>query len=257
MLLTLNSYFSTPPVKIVSLVPSITELLFDLGLRNEVAGITKFCVHPEEWFKTKTRVGGTKTVNIEIVEDLQPDLIIVNKEENEKSQVEILARQFNIWLTDVKNLEDATNMIIDIGLLVGKYGNAKKLSNSILTKFKLLKPLNPPIKTAYFIWRDPYIAAGGDTFISDIMTRCGCINNFKNLLRYPEVSPQDFVDKDCKLILLSSEPFPFNENHIADVNQLFRGISVELVDGEMFSWYGSRLIKAVPYFEKVINQLSG
>src|ERR1700741_3198050 len=94
------------PQRIISLVPSQTELLFDLGLDKEVVGITKFCVHPPEWFQTKTRVGGTKQLKIDLIKQLQPDLIIANKEENVKEQIEELEKHFPVWISDVNNLED-------------------------------------------------------------------------------------------------------------------------------------------------------
>ena len=96
-----------PPHRIISLVPSQTELLYDLGLHNEVIGITKFCVHPQEWFQHKTRVGGTRQINIDIIHELRPDLIIANKEENVKEQVEELAGYYPVWISDVKHLEAA------------------------------------------------------------------------------------------------------------------------------------------------------
>ena len=123
------------PKRIVSLVPSQTELLYDLGLRDEVAGITKFCIHPQEWFKTKPRVGGTKKIDIEKIKQLDPDLVIGNKEENDQSQVEELMKHYPVWMSDIKNLEDALEMIEHIGDLTGKSGNAVQLRNKIEQKF--------------------------------------------------------------------------------------------------------------------------
>src|SRR5687768_8181688 len=160
-------------MRIISLVPSQTELLYDLGLDEEVIGITKFCIHPSHWFKTKTRVGGTKTLNLELIRQLKPTLIIANKEENERSQVEELASDFDVRVTDIHNLNDACDMIVEIGKLVGKAGKAAQINEKIRRNFQELNPLQPPITAAYFIWREPYMVAGGDTFINDMMTSCG------------------------------------------------------------------------------------
>src|SRR5438045_6010203 len=120
MIITSTKNFQHPTKKIISLIPSQTELLSYLGLEKEVIGITKFCVHPKEWFTIKTRVGGTKNLNIDLIKNLQPDLIIANKEENVKEQIEELAIDFNIWVTDVNTLKDALGMIKDVGELTNK-----------------------------------------------------------------------------------------------------------------------------------------
>ena len=109
-----------PLRRIISLVPSQTELLYDLGLEEEVVGITKFCVHPPEWFQSKARVGGTKTIHFEKIKALQPDLIIGNKEENEREQIEALAECFPVWMSDIATLEDALDMMLRVGALVDR-----------------------------------------------------------------------------------------------------------------------------------------
>ena len=242
-------------MRIISLVPSITELLHDLESGDEVVGITKFCIHPANWFSSKQRVGGTKTVDIQLVRSLKPDLIIANKEENEKDQIEELARHCKILLTDVNDLGGAISMIKDIGCAVGKANEANKINDKIQTAFSQLKPVNPGIITSYFIWRNPYMVAGGDTFINDLMTRCGLKNCFATMTRYPQVRFDDLAKKDCKAILLSSEPYPFKEKHIAEFTSQLPHIPVTLVDGEMFSWYGSRLISAPEYFQRLLETL--
>jgi ABC-type Fe3+-hydroxamate transport system substrate-binding protein len=235
--------------KIISLVPSQTELLYDLGLDEEVIGITKFCVHPSTWFKTKTRVGGTKTINIEKIISLKPDLIIANKEENIKEQIEALEKFTKVYVSDVSNLDDAKNMIIEIGSLVNKEAKAKLLVEEIDEKFLQLDAINQNKKpAAYFIWRNPYMAAGGDTFIHDMMERCGFKNIFEDQFRYPEINIKQLKKLNCKLLLLSSEPFPFKQKHIDELQPLLPSTKILLVDGEMFSWYGSRLLLAANYF---------
>jgi ABC-type Fe3+-hydroxamate transport system substrate-binding protein len=241
------------PSNIVSLVPSQTELLFYLGLEKEVKGITKFCVHPTAWRKEKTIAGGTKNINIDIIKKLSPDLVIANKEENEKKQVEELAKDYNVWVTDVNNLEDALEMIKDIGQLTGTDEKANDLVIEIANAFKQLKPTVKKIRSCYLIWKEPYMTIGGDTFISDMMKKCGFDNIYADKSRYPIVEIEALRNSYCELLFLSSEPYPFKENHIIELQQQLPGTRIIVADGEMFSWYGSRLLKAVEYFSNLIN----
>lgn len=241
--------------RIISLVPSITELLSDLALEKEVIAITKFCVHPADWFKKKERIGGTKTVDIEKVRSLRLDLIIANKEENTKEQVEELARDFDVLLTDVHDLEGACTMINNIGVLTNREKTATLLSEKIKIKFKELSIPSKKIKAAYLIWQTPFMAAGGGTFINDMMLCCGMENIFSDTGRYPEVTLNSLRNLGCEVVLLSSEPYPFKEKHIPEISAQLPGIKIMLVDGEMFSWYGSRLIKAADYFKALMLKL--
>ena len=239
-------------------MPSQTELLFDLGLDAEVVGITKFCIHPENWFKTKTRVGGTKNLNMKIIHSLQPDLIIANKEENVKEQIEELARDYDVWVTDVNTLGDATQMIQDLGEITFKEELAYTLQKEILKKFVKLRletADSGKIRGAYFIWKDPFMIAGGKTFINDLLPYSGVENVFSNEARYPEIDLKTLKAKKCQVILLSSEPYPFKEKHQKEMETLLPGIPVILVDGEMFSWYGSRLSRAADYFKNLQQQI--
>jgi len=241
------------PKRIISLVPSQTELLHYLKLDTETVGITKFCVHPESWFKEKARVGGTKTISIDKINRLQPDLIIANKEENVKEQVERLAAVYPVWVTDVNNFSDALLMIKDIGNLTGKSGAALGLIQAIRTQFDMLSPSVSLPKTAYLIWKKPYMTIGGDTFIHDMLSQCGFDNIYANTTRYPEISIDDLENAGCQLLLLSSEPYPFKQKHIDELQRLLPKTKILLVDGEMFSWYGSRLLKSAGYFKRIID----
>ena len=243
------------PQQIISLVPSQTELLFDLGLDKEVVGITKFCVHPDEWFRSKKRVGGTKQLNAEIIHQLRPDLIIANKEENVKEQIEELEKHYPVWISDIKNLEDAYEMIEQVGIIIDKEKPANEMVSQIKENFARLVTHNSKSETCYLIWQNPFLAAGGDTFIHSMLEAAGLVNIFSDKKRYPELTLADLHIANCQLLLLSSEPFPFREKHIKEIKaQGFKG-QVLLVDGEMFSWYGSRLLKAPAYFSQLHNQL--
>ncbi len=246
-----------PPKRIVSLVPSQTELLFTLGLYAETVGITKFCVHPSSWFKTKERVGGTKTINLAKIKSLNPDLIIANKEENVKEQIEKLAADYPVWLTDVNSLTDALQMIKDVGKLTGKSDTANALTGSISKAFNEIYKIEKPVKTAYLIWRKPYMTVGGDTFINDMLLQCGFENIFSDKKRYPEINIDDLPIAHCQLLLLSSEPYPFKQKHIDELSSRLPGTKILLADGEFFSWYGSRLLQSPLYFKRLIAQIQG
>ncbi len=243
------------PKRIISLVPSQTELLFDLGLEQEVVGITKFCIHPNEWFRNKTRVGGTKTVNIEAVRQLKPDLIIANKEENVKEQIEALQAIAPVWTSDINNLDQALQMIESVGQITHTNQRTTVLSKTIMEGFSQLSTINHPLSTIYLIWREPYMTVGGDTFISDMMNRCSFQNVFAHRNRYPEVSIEVIREANCELLFLSSEPYPFKEKHIAELQEQLPDTKVMLVDGEMFSWYGSRLQHAPAYFKDLLRNI--
>jgi len=239
-----------PPRRIVSLVPSQTELLFDLGLDIEVAGITKFCIHPREKFTSITKVGGTKKLKMDVIRSLQPDLIIGNKEENTREDIELLAAEYPVWMSDIHHLEDAMQAIAMIGELVGRQPEASYLNHLIGAGFNDLEKLaaqkNRHQRVAYLIWKSPYLFAGKHTFIDDILRRTG-LHNVITEERYPELDLEQLRERHCDLIFLSSEPYPFKEVHLGEIQAALPGTKVMLVDGEMFSWYGSRLVKAVQY----------
>jgi ABC-type Fe3+-hydroxamate transport system substrate-binding protein len=262
------------PRRIISLVPSQTELLYSLGLEDSVVGITRFCVHPDSWFHEKSRIGGTKAVDFTRVDALQPDLIIANKEENERPQVEALAERYPVWTSDVKTLVDALAMIHSIGAITGTAAIANDLADEIARRFTLLetavtetthrsasasasltaRPTAEITRVAYLIWRNPWMAAGGDTFIHQMLTHAGFTNVFADHTRYPEIDLSHLAGAQLT-ILLSSEPYPFRERHIHEIKETLPLARVEPVDGEFFSWYGSRLLLAPAYFQQLREQL--
>ena len=231
---------AAPPRRIVSLVPSQTELLAALGLDAEVVGVTRFCVHPDGWKARKAIVGGTKNVRPDRVRELAPDLVIANKEENVREQVEALAEVAPVYVTDVADVEGALAMTRAVGRLVGRADAARQLADEVAAGFEAL-PAWPPIRALYLIWRDPWMSVGGDTIISDVMARGGLANAVGARDRYPELTDAEIGALAPDVVLLSSEPYPFAERHAAEVATLAPSARVELVDGEAFSWYGSRL----------------
>ncbi len=247
----------TQKMRIISLVPSQTELLHALGLNEEVVGITKFCVHPESWFRNKTRIGGTKTVDISKIRTLNPNLIIANKEENTKSDIEALEQICPVWISDVRNMASAFDMIEKIGELVGKPETAQQLTAEIQSGFKGTEGLFSGKKVLYVIWNEPLMVAAKDTFIDAMLNHLGIQNAAAEMERYPELTIAESQKLQPDYIFLSSEPFPFKEKHLNYFKSNFPDCQIALVDGELFSWYGSRLKQCPPYFLKLKKQIEG
>ncbi len=242
--------------RIVSLVPSQTELLIDLGLREQIVGITKYCIHPPELRQELNIIGGTKDLDIDKIRALNPDIIIANKEENQQDQIETLSKEFPVWISDINKFEEAWEMIRAIGHIFQK----EKLSDLMVQKGqeKWAKLASPRIQASclYFIWQKPYMLAGENTFINAVLKHIGIHNLAEQLeSRYPEISLEKIKGLNPDYIFLSSEPYPFKEKNKNQMEGFGLEGSVHLVDGEYFSWYGSRLVHAADYFEELKSKL--
>lgn len=246
------------PSSIISLVPSQTELLYHLGLEAETIGITKFCIHPNHWFTSKQRIGGTKKIQLEKIHTLQPDLIIANKEENEKAQIEELSRHYPVWISDISNLSQALDMIRSIANITGRTSNASTIIEKIESGFAGLPqiPAADRPTCAYLIWKNPWMTIGADCFIHDMLERCGLKNVFADSSRYPKITIEDLKASAPDLVWLSSEPYPFKEKDLLELQSALPKSTIQLVDGELFSWYGSRLIQSPPYFQSLLQALA-
>lgn len=241
--------------RIISCVPSLTEWIVDLGLENELIGVTKFCVHPPEIRRVKTIIGGTKNLRIGQIQALNPDLIITNKEENSREEIELLSKNFSVYLTRISNFDDAIFELSNLSMISGKEKRGQELLFQIEAAKAKAKKGAHSVSALYIIWQKPYMAAGGDTFIHAMMDEMGLLNIISHKKRYPEFTIDEIrkLNPDC--ILLSSEPFPFNNKHLEAWNEMLPNAKIYLVDGEMFSWYGSRMIQSFPYFEKLSMQI--
>lgn len=243
---------SAQPRRIVSLVPSQTELLVDLGLSDQIVGLTKFCIHPKELRTQKTIVGGTKTVRLDKVKALNPDIVLCNKEENSLELVKELEAIAPVHISDIYTLDDSFELIRMYGDLFNADSAADKLVQEIQTsrhKFRDTIQVTKSCKVAYFIWKTPYMVAAKNTFIDVMLKEAGYENVFSKASRYPEIELNNAALKTVDMIFLSSEPFPFKEQHISTFQKLFPDKRICIVDGEMFSWYGSRLRYAYDYFQ--------
>jgi ABC-type Fe3+-hydroxamate transport system substrate-binding protein len=245
-----------PARRIVSLVPSQTELLFDLGLADEVIGVTKFCIHPLAKCQMKVQVGGTKTIHLDRIEALAPDLILANKEENTPDDIHYLQARYSVWTSDIEDIRAALDMVTAVGKLTDKAVEAaamtKRIEEELTTHL-----MSHPLRALYLIWRKPYMAAGPQTFIHHMMHAAGFANAAQDLSnqRYPVLEVADIARLQPDLLFLSSEPYPFNEKH-RQMAAILPQIPCVFVDGEMFSWYGSRMMLAGRYFQTLRQQIN-
>ncbi|QXP63065.1 ABC transporter substrate-binding protein [Polaribacter sp. HaHaR_3_91] len=243
------------PKRIISLVPSLTELLIDLGLEDAIVGITKFCIHPAHLKETKTVVGGTKSIHIDKIKALQPDIILCNKEENTKEIVQACEKIAPTHVSDIFTIDDNLELIKQYGNLFSVENKALEIIDKInieLTSFKEFIKQKESKKVVYFIWKSPWMAVGNTTFINHLLELNKFDNIYQHKERYPEVDLEEMkLNTQLDFILLSSEPFPFKEEHLLEIENFTPKAKAILVDGEMFSWTGSRLIKAFDYFKSL------
>jgi len=244
------------PQRIVSLVPSQTEFLFDLGLAEQIVGITRFCIHPIERVEHVTKVGGTKQLYFDTIEALRPDLIIANKEENNLEDIIRLQQLCRVWVSDVNTLDDANRMMLELGRVTNRADAASKLVDEVIQQFAVWPVQDVTFYScAYFIWRKPYMVAANHTFIHQMLRHFGLRNVFEQHLRYPEVTLTQVAELNPDIIFLSSEPYAFGEKHVEEFQTVVPSAKVIIVDGEMFSWYGSRLRYVPDYFAKLRNSM--
>lgn len=249
-----------PPQRIVCLVPSITELLYDLGLEEKIMGITRYCVHPSRALTNKQVVGGTKKIINKRLLDLQPGLIICNKEENTAAIVDFCSTVTTTYVSDISTLEESIEMILQLGELTGARTAAATIGKKIQKYFKNIKPVDKPIPAVYLIWKNPYMSVGSDTFIHDMMDRAGFVNVTAPHTRYPQLGLDDLISLEPQIVLLSSEPYNFESSDAHEICSAFAKAGKPppqclIVDGELFSWYGSRILKAPAYFKVLRDQI--
>ena len=247
------------PKRIISLVPSQTELLCSLALENELVGVTKFCIHPYHLKSTKTIVGGTKKVDFEKIKSLNPDFILCNKEENSYDFLPELEKIAPTYFSNVTTIQDSIDLILNLGSIFNRRTESENLVEKIafkLTDFKHFIKEQPTRKVAYFIWAKPWMVAGNDTYINELLKLNKFENIYANMSRYPKIDISKIRhDGDPEVIILSSEPFPFKDEHAMEIaNYSNRAITV-FGDGELFSWHGSRLLLAFDYFKELHKKL--
>lgn len=242
--------YSYPPKKIVSFVPAITDTMYNLQLENEVVGRTRFCIYPKGKVEQAVNVGGTKDFKLNRVDELQPDLIICEKEENTREMVEELEKHYPVYCFEVQTVADSLRMIEDLGNITNRKEQAKKLREDIDQSLRSLPKLFSGKRAAYVIWQNPFMVVGKDTYINSVLETIGLTNPFsKKEGRYPEVTEEDFRNEKLDYIFLATEPFPFRNEHVKIFNEINPEANTQIIDGEMF-WYGVKMLEAVPYLKE-------
>ncbi|MFU8859951.1 MAG: helical backbone metal receptor [Cyclonatronaceae bacterium] len=237
------------PRRIISLVPSLTELIFHLGLGHRLVGRTRFCVHPRLEVDRVAAIGGTKNPRLEKIRSLNPDIVIANREENRKEDVDAISEYTRVLVTDISTVDEALREMQRIGTALGRKPQTTALVDDI-RKVIPTEDGRKPVRTLYLIWRDPWMAAGGDTYIHDVMKTFGLQNVCADKKRYPQLTGEAIRDLAPELILLSSEPYPFGEKHVREMTGVAGKSTIALADGEWFSWYGPRML---PSFRSLAN----
>jgi iron complex transport system substrate-binding protein len=246
------------PQRIISLCPSLTETLLHFGLGERIVGRTHFCIHPAETVAAIPAVGGTKNLKEDRVLALQPDLVICEKEENTREMVAWLESRFPTYVTDVRDIPGALDMVRRLGTITGCPAEGEALATQVEAAFAGLPSFAGAPSVLYFIWRKPWMVAGQDTYIDALLQRLGLRNlaaSFEG--RYPALELEQLAGLSPDYVWLSSEPFPFKKQHIAELRGIFPGAEIRLVDGEMFSWYGSRMLAVPGYVGEQLCQAGG
>lgn len=232
-----------PPRRIVSLIPSVTETLCVLGLAEALVGVTAYCREPRDVVRSKTRVGGEKDPDLELIRDLRPDLVVANVEENVAEHVATLrAWSIPVWVTYPRTVADGIRMIHELGEVTSTAERADAIARpleDLLARVSAATAARAPVPTFYAIWREPWMTIGRDTYIHDMLRVCGGANVFADRQRYPTVTLDEVAARRPRLVLLPDEPFRFRRIHVKDVAAV--PARVELVDGKPFSWYGPRI----------------
>ena len=224
--------------RIVSLVPSLTEWLVALGLEDELVGITTFCVHPPHLKSRITKVGGTKNPNIDRIRELQPTVVVLNKEENRPEDADALSEFTTLLVTEISSVTQAWE---EMKRIARYFGKSEDRANELHSLWERIQKPGNNASVLYLIWRNPWMAAGSETYISSVLEHLGYQNVLKNEKRYPQLTQEQLMELSPNYVFLSSEPYPFKKQHLEEVQHLFPNSNVVLVDGEKYSWYGERM----------------
>ena len=255
------NFFETPK-RVVSLIPSITETLFDLGVGDTVAGISKYCVYPAEAVKGKRKVGGQKNPDFEEIKKIDPDLIILNWEENKPEHIDYLSLRYKTWITYPKTVSDAEQLLLELGQVFGVETKAAEFTDEIRNSvIKLRSHRRAKLKALYLIWRNPWMSINHDTFIHHVMD----VHHLENVYRhhpkrYFNVTSEDIEAANPDVIILPDEPYHFLEKHKLEFFHLsvsaVKSQRIFLADGTYFCWYGTRTAKASKYIqEQILSRL--
>ncbi|MEO6443931.1 MAG: cobalamin-binding protein [Gemmatimonadaceae bacterium] len=247
-------------MRLVSLCPSLTELLHDLGAADEVVARTKFCIHPAEWVAGIEKVGGTKNPKLDRIVQLAPDLVLMNEEENRREDADALrAAGIRVHSSMPRTAWDTAAMVRSIATAVGRAFAGERIAVEIERNAERVRNAAsalPPVRYAYLIWREPWMTVSDDTFVGAMLELAGGVNVFGSRdTRYPTITLDELRTANPDVVLLSSEPFPFGDRHAEEIESATGIDRNRLVpaDGELLSWHGSRTIAGIDYAEQLLT----
>ena len=242
--------------RIVSFVPSTTETIFELGASERLVGVTRFCVRPANAAEGRVVIGGTKAPRIDRILALEPDLVLANREENRKEDVEELRRSLEVFVAYPRGVDDAVSDIRKLSRLVGARENGEHLAEAIESARAKLRP-RERFRYLYLIWQEPFMVAGADTFIDALLAEAGGVNRAPGGRgRYPTMTEEEIRDSGAEELLLATEPFPFDDGHAESLGARFPEQRLRVVDGQLLSWHGARLRAAFPYLVELAAALT-
>jgi ABC-type Fe3+-hydroxamate transport system substrate-binding protein len=252
------------PQRIVSLVPSITEALFTFGLGESVVGVTRFCVEPSDGVAAKQKVGGTKTLDVTHVRELQPDLVIANVEENRPEDVrQLIAAGLNVMVTFPRTVAAGIDMMRQIAEMTDSMAAARPIideASAALTEARARSESRRPLRVFCPIWRNPWMSVGPDTYIHDFLHVCGGLNIFSRRHdRYPITDLNEIARRDPQVILLPDEPYRFAAKHLPEITKYdyisaVRDRRVHLIEGKHLCWYGPRIAGSLRFVQELLWQ---
>lgn len=251
-------------MRIVSLCPSLTELVFDLGRGDDLVGITDYCVHPADEVSKVETVGGTKTPKVERIIELAPDIVLLNAEENRREDAELLMEAgVECHSSMPRTSEETAEMCRSIGAAIGRADEAEELATEIVARTERVRAAavgREPVRWAYLIWRQPWMSVNADTFAHTLLAQAGGINVFADLpTRYPEITTAELAAAKPDVVLLCTEPFAFEEKHKLELAELtgLPKTAFRIADGEYLSWHGSRTPDGIDYAADLIESARG
>ena len=257
---------SAPPQRIVSLVPSLTEALFALGLGARVVGVTEWCVHPASEVARIPKVGGTKNPDLEAIGALAPDLVIANQEENRKRVVERLeAAGLRVWVTYPRTVREGAELLAELAELGASAEARERVVAPVLRAVAEAEataeaaPAREPVRVFCPIWRDPWMAVGAPSYADDLIRLCGGTNVFAAHAerRYPRVTRAEIEAAAPEVVVLPDEPYAFGPRDVAELEQLAIPAAasgrIYLIDGTFVSWYGPRILPAISRLRRLLH----
>lgn len=246
--------FSAPPKRVVSLVPSLTEVLFDLGAGASVAGVTSFCIHPPQARETAAVVGGTKNPKVDVIRQLAPDLVYMNLEENLKRHAEAIREFAPVFVTEPKKVADVESLILQLARIHAREREGDAIVSRLAAALEEVRRKARRFTFAVAIWKNPWMWCGGDTYVSNLVAEAGGLNVFAGQTRYPTLQAEDVVrEHRPEVIFLPDEPYLFTDDDAADLRAKTGARVVGPFAGDLFTWHGTRTVEGLAFLRDFLD----